>query len=225
MLAIIFIAGVLHGLGPDHLAAITAVAGAGAGFHRIAACALRFALGHALVIAAAGGAALAGRQLLPATWEVRFDLFAGTLLVLAGAVFLVGLATRRIVAHEHLHSHGVAAHSHFHLHFKSSTAHTHIAAHSHVHDISSLALGALFALGGSRTVLAIAPLALAHSIVESSLRITAFAAGIVIAMVGFGAAASRVLRSQALSVQRMGFLTGALCIAAGSWTIVSHLHR
>jgi sulfite exporter TauE/SafE len=86
-------------------------------------------------------------------------------------------------------------------------------------------LGAVFALGGSRTVLAIAPVALAHNLTESCLRVSAFAAGIVIAMVVFGAAASKLLKSSAFTLQRVAYLTGALCIAAGTWTIASRLHH
>jgi cytochrome c biogenesis protein CcdA len=219
MLAIIFAAGILHGLGPDHLAAITAVAGVGSGFHRITACALRFAAGHAVVIAAAGAAALAGRQLLPVGWEIGFDVLAGTVLILGGMVFVVALARGRVTMHQHVHSHRAVPHRHVHLHFKSTSR------HRHVHDLGSVMLGALFALGGSRTVLAVAPVALAHNLAESCLRIAAFAAGIVIAMVFFGAAAAKFLRSSAFSLKRLGFVTGALCIAAGTWTIASRLHH
>lgn len=225
MLALIFAAGVLHGLGADHLAAITAVAGAGGGFQRITALAARFALGHALVIVLAGAAAFFGRGFLPPLWEKSFELLAGALLVVGGVFLLVGVLSKRISAHSHSHDHQGAQHGHFHFHFGRA------AEHHHVHGILTVLLGALFALGGARSMLTAAPIALSHDGYEFFLRIAAFTAGIVISMTLFGALARLLLNRGNRSMvadpltrmRRLSFLTACLCIATGVWTILSRV--
>ena len=82
LIILIFLAGVLHGFGPDHLAAITALSAVRGGTRRLVFFSTRFAIGHAAVIAAAGLAAHFGRGLLPQIWEARLDVAAGSLLLL-----------------------------------------------------------------------------------------------------------------------------------------------
>jgi hypothetical protein len=212
-----FAAGVLHGLGPDHLAAITALAGADSGFQRIISCALRFALGHAMVIALAGGAALLGKELIPAAWEIAFDVLAGTLLVVAGVVVFVAFATGYITLEHRVHIHGKSSHRHSHLQLRFWSE------HRDIHDLKSITIGALFGLGGSRSVLAIAPLALSHSVGDCCLRIIAFTLGIGLAMTAFGAVASRILRFRFITPQSMALLSAILCIVTGCWTIAGRL--
>ena len=224
MLALIFAAGVLHGLGADHLVAITAVAGAGGGFQRITAFAARFALGHALVIVFAGAIAFFGKRFLPPLWERNFELLAGTSLLLGGVVLLVGLLTNRISLHHHDHDHGGMPHSHPHFHFGGAKS------HRHVHGVFTVLLGAMFALGGARTMLTATPIVLASDAFEFFLRIAAFTAGIVISMTLFGALArllvnrgSNLLGDPLTRMRRLSFLTACLCIAAGVWTIASRV--
>jgi nickel/cobalt exporter len=224
MIALIFLAGVLHGLGADHLVAITAVAGAGGGFQRITAFAARFALGHALVIVLAGAVAFFGKRFLPSLWEKNFELLAGASLVLGGVVLLVGLLTKRISVHRHAHDHHGEPHSHLHFHFGGAPS------HRHVHGVFTILLGAMFALGGARTMLTATPIVLAHDGVEFFLRIAAFTAGIVISMTLFGALArllvnrgSNFLGDPLARMRRLSFLTACLCIVAGLWTIASRV--
>jgi hypothetical protein len=225
MLALIFAAGVLHGLGADHLVAITAVAGAGAGFHRITVFAARFALGHALVILLAGAVAFFGKRFLPPLWEKNFELVAGASLVLGGVVLLVGLLTKRISLHSHHHQHEGVPHSHLHVHFGRTES------HHHVHGVFTVLLGAMFALGGARTMLTATPIVLASDGFDFLLRITAFTAGIVISMTLFGALArvllhrgSKFMGDPLVRMRRLSFLTACLCIATGVWVIVSRVH-
>src|SRR2546423_11453119 len=170
LLALIFLAGVLHGLGPDHLAAITALSAMGGGATRLIFFSTRFAFGHAAVIAAAGLAAHFGRGLLPAAWEVRLDVAAGSLLLLAGVATLAALAFGKVSIHSHVHSHphakgasaGGPAHRHLHLHLFFRDA------HRHGHGRLAAALGALFALGGVRGLLAVVPIAVSQRLAVSA---------------------------------------------------------
>jgi ABC-type nickel/cobalt efflux system permease component RcnA len=225
MLALIFVAGVLHGLGPDHLVAITAVAGAGGSLQRITSFSARFAFGHAIVILLVGSAAFFGRRFLPPLWERNFELLAGGLLVCGGIVLITGLVTKRFSLHRHAHGHGPEQHSHMHLHVGRAER------HRHVHGISTVLLGGLFALGGSSSMLAATSAVLAQNGLEFFLRIAAFTAGIVISMTGFGMVTRALLNRGKASPEgdplarmpRLSFATACLCIVAGAWTIFSRV--
>jgi len=189
LLAMVFVAGLLHGLGPDHLAAITAVGVvAGQGFRRIAFLSVRFAAGHAVVIGVAALLAHFGRMAMPVSWERGFDLAAGGLLILTGVAMIVGLITGHLSVHSHLHHHSAAGHRHVHAHFGSR------ATHQHRHGSLAFVLGGLFALGGARSLLLIVPVALAQTFAVSLLRIAAFTLGIVVSMAGYGLVAGSMLR-------------------------------
>ncbi len=222
----IFIAGVLHGLGPDHLAAITAFGAAtGGGFRRVTYFALRFAAGHALVICVAGLAAAVGRGVLPAAWERRFDLAAGALLVVTGVLLLAGVITGHIRFHAHEHLHAVGSHRHWHLHLRRAPE-----SHQHRHGVLAAVLGGLFALGGLRSLLLVVPVTLAATFTLSLLRIALFALGITVAMVAYSMLATGALarlERGAASSARLGHAvsvaTALFCIFAGALTVAERL--
>lgn len=222
LLLLIFLAGILHGLGPDHLAAITALSAAnGADARRLLFFSTRFALGHAAVLAVAGLATRYFRVSMPAGWEHGFELGTAWLLIVSGAAMLFALAAGWLTVHSHPHEHSRGAHRHFHAHL--------FGAHEHRHGHGKLAatLGGLFALSGTRALLAVVPAALAATALISFLRVGTFSAGIVAGMLAYGLIAgralSRVERSAETSAPGGGFassriafvLSGALCVAAG----------
>jgi ABC-type nickel/cobalt efflux system permease component RcnA len=225
LLSMIFFAGVLHGLGPDHLAAITAFgAVAGRSFRRITFFSIRFAAGHAVVLAAAALVAHFGRTALPLSWERRFDLAAAGLLLLTGIVLLVALAMGKVSIHAHAHEHPGGVHEHFHAHFHGKEE------HGHRHGKLAFALGGLFALGGARSLLVIVPVAVAGTAFVSFLRIATFTIGIAASMVAYGLAASSVLgkTSEAIGNQRLFFrlstaAVALFCIIAGLITLGERL--
>ncbi|MGA2991260.1 MAG: hypothetical protein ABSD88_12360 [Candidatus Korobacteraceae bacterium] len=196
-LFILFSMGLLHGIGPDHLAAITAFgAAAGGEFRRVVFFATRFALGHAVVLVVAGVLGQMANLMLPHEWERRFELFGGLLLVATGLVLLAGLISGKIRVHTHHHEHTGSMHHHFHLHLSPAGTHT-PAKHPHPHGSTALGLGALFAMGGARSLLTVAPIALARTVTESVLRIGIFCLGIVVSMVIYGWLTQRALQSLA----------------------------
>jgi hypothetical protein len=229
LLAMIFGAGVLHGLGPDHLAAITAFgAMAGNSFRRVTFFSVRFAGGHAAVI---GGAALFahfGRMALPLRWERGFDLGAATLLIVTGLALALGLITGRLSIHSHGHHHGPGEHRHVHAHFGSP------AEHQHGHGRLAFLLGGLFAMGGARSLLLIVPVALADTFAASMLRIAAFTLGIVASMTAYGFVAGGFLaRANEASSNpgRQQFIfrlttsgVAVFCVVAGLIALSERLH-
>jgi len=227
LLGAVFFAGALHGLGPDHLAAITACGAASGGqFRRLAFFSVRFAAGHAAVLLLAGLLASFGRIALPATWERGFELFAGWLLIAAGTALFAGLATGRIRIHAHGHAHGSRHHRHFHLHLFDQQR------HEHAHGRLTVALGALFALGAARSLLAVVPVAMARTSAESMLLVATFALGIVCSMVAYGVLAGRMFArlsgvdgsgpASAGALRAASFATALFAVAAGLLAVFPH---
>ena len=105
--------GFLHGLGADHLMAIATLSvhpdGAPDGVERREPIrvAVRFALGHALVLlVGAGGVLLLGWQ-IPALVERTGEIVGGVLLILMGGFTLWVVAAERLYGHTH-HAGGVS---------------------------------------------------------------------------------------------------------------------
>ena len=230
LLGMIFLAGVVHGLGPDHLAAITAFgAVVGRDFRRLSFFALRFAGGHVVVIAGAALLGHAGRKALPERWERAFDLTGAGFLIITGVALLAGLVSRRVALHAHDHEHhGIGPHQHFHAHFGNTEE------HRHGHGQLAMVVGALFALGGVRSLLLIVPVAMSGTVVVAGARIAAFALGIAVFMCAYGLLAGRVLsgatektrspRGQVWAMRLASAGVGLFCIAAGLMTLSERLH-
>src|ERR1700675_2463028 len=141
LLALIFLAGMLHGVGPDHLAAITALnAAGGSDSRRLLFFSTRFALGHAVVLAVAGLATYSLRVSMPPAWEHGFELVTAWMLLVSGAVMLLGLASGRLTVHSHPHEHSGGAHRHLHAHLFGARR------HQHAHGKLAATLGGVFAL-------------------------------------------------------------------------------
>jgi hypothetical protein len=193
--------GFVHGLGADHLMAIAALSTNGQGESvkgRAFGVALRFACGHAILLAAGASAVvLTGWQVSSAV-ERGGELAGGLLLVVLGGVGLWALATGRGVVYGHAHRHGEPAHDGWHLHLGTPDRHPHATAHSHLPTI----LGAVFAVSGLRALTLLTPFGetatLAGSLVTVLGLVAIFAAGLMLAMCLFGLVLARLLSSRAL---------------------------
>ncbi|HEY0839194.1 MAG TPA: hypothetical protein VGD74_03310, partial [Vulgatibacter sp.] len=103
--------GLLHGVGPDHLAALGTLASRRGSVRDAIGVALRFGAGHAGVLAAGAVASLALGLVIPEAFERAAELFGGSLVALLGAAAVVEAMGLRV----HRHPHG-DAHDHDHLH-------------------------------------------------------------------------------------------------------------
>lgn len=228
LLLTIFLAGILHGLGPDHLAAITAFgAVVGHDFRRVAFFSIRFAAGHAVVLLGAALLAHFGRLAMPVSWERGFDITAACILLLTGLAMFAGLITGHISVHSHTHHHHHGDHQHVHAHLGDR------AQHEHAHGRLAFLIGGLFALGGARALLVIIPVALAQTLTESLIRVTAFALGIVVSMAAYGLVASGLLgrtqdvaspQRQALVLRITTAAVASFCVVAALLTLHDRLH-
>jgi hypothetical protein len=211
--------GFMHGLGADHLMAIAALSAGPGGeaavalpAHRTRAVgvAVRFAIGHALLLAVGAGALVALGWSLPLVVERGGEMLGGTLLVVMGGVGLWGLAAGRVYGHTHLH--GAESAPHWHLHVGRPERHPRATMHSHLPTI----VGAAFAISSLRALtllspfgdrLGTAPLPLLLGL------IAVFGIGILLSMSLFGIAFARLMSAAAIA--RLG-RAAAIVMAAGS---------
>ena len=175
-----FLLGARHGAGPDHLGAVASLVAGGGGARKSLGLALRFALGHSLVLLLAGGGLAAlGGHLSPA-FERWTEAGGGVLLIALGLASLRS-TTRYVHSHVHTHEGGI---EHAHPHPHEGIEH---AAHVHIH--AAAALGGAFALSGLPShLLNVAPLLAARGLLARGLCVGAFGAGIVATMTACGLA-------------------------------------
>jgi len=219
ILLTLFTLGLLHGLGPDHLAALAALVSKDANEHaarrRLAWLGVRFGLGHVTTLLLLAGVVWALGRNIPDGWQRGLEQAGAVVLIFLGGWLLAEVFRRRVVAHSHAHSHehshGPLEHDHWHLHV-GSKAH---AAHRHPH--LAMVVGGLMGFSGARALLLAVPVVLAQSAFDAAGRILAFGLGIMVSMALAGwlahAAFSRLARTPAyarLLVSATGLLSAAL---------------
>ena len=143
-----FLLGLRHALDADHVAAVTSLAGARDGLRQALRTGLSWGVGHALVIAVAGGTLVALQTSVPERLALLSELLVGLMLVALGVVALASALSRRLHAHEH--EHGGIRHVHLHFH---PIPHRGEVAHQHPHPfrlaLRPFLVGSLHGLAGS----------------------------------------------------------------------------
>ena len=216
--------GFLHGLGADHLMAITVLSAGESGVDgsgRVSfGVAARFAFGHALLLC--GGAVfvlMLGWQ-IPLAFEQVSEVFAGGLLVLLGSVGLWAMQTGRLYGHAH--SNGQLVRPAWQRHLGRQGGHSAERRHSRLPTV----LGAVFAVSGLRSLTLLAPFEKVSTVNSSLLilvlLILVFAVGIMLSMCLFGVVLARVWPSR--NMTRIGkpafFVTAVASILLGLYWIV-----
>ena len=181
--------------------------------------AVRFAAGHALLLAIGTAALLTLGWSLPLVFERAGEMLGGTLLILLGGVAIWGVCAGHIYGHSHQHGNEPAAH--WHLHVGPRDRHPAARAHSHLPTI----IGAAFALSSLRALTTLAPFGgsvEAASFGTLLVLIAVFAAGILLSMSIFGVAFARAM--SAAVAARLGqvatIVMGVSSVALGVFWIV-----
>jgi hypothetical protein len=205
--------GFLHGLGADHLMAIAALSLGASGDSpalrrtRALGVAVRFALGHAMLLAVGAGTLIILGWSLPLVVERGGEMLGGILLILFGGLGLWSVAAGRVYGH----THGQGRGAHFHLHVGRRDHHPLPSAHSHLPTI----VGAAFAVSSLRALTMLAPFgsrADSASLPTLLVLIAVFAIGILMSMSLFGVAFARLMSATAM--QRLGRAAGAITAMA-----------
>jgi nickel/cobalt transporter (NicO) family protein len=186
---------------------------------RALAVAMRFAAGHAVLLALGAGAAIALGWSIPAVVERGGEMAGGVLLIVLGALALWGVGAGRVYGHSHRH--GSERAPHWHLHMGRRDHHPGGRAHSHLPTM----IGAAFAVSSLRALAVLSPFggaALARPLPVLLGLIAVFATGILLSMSIFGVALARLMTVRV--VARLGHAAGALMgassIALGTYWIL-----
>jgi hypothetical protein len=207
-------AGGLHVVtGPDHLAAVSALAAGSP--RRSWILGLRWGLGHSLGIVLLGALALILQRGCgidtAAGWS---DRVVGAVMVLLGLWALRRALGRRL--HEHPHSHDGHTHEHAHVHIHLGL---HDGAHRHTH--APYAVGILHGFGGGAQLFGVLPALAFPDLAGASLYFASFVVGSLAAMAGFASVVGALSRS---GPQRFGKAFAATCAlascAVGIWWLV-----
>jgi nickel/cobalt exporter len=224
--------GFLHGLGADHLMAIAALAvrprhGAARPSVTPFDVAVRFAIGHAVLLLAGAALVLILGWQIPAVVEQTGERVGGVLLISMGLFTLWVVVSDRLYGHSHGHEHEAhhAHDHHVHWHFHFGRREAHPAPKQHAHGAG--ALGAVFAVSGLRALTLLAPAlqgGAAASLVTLLYLVGVFALGILLSMSLVGIVLTRVLGSPWI-VRTVGRSAAAITacgsIALGVYWLVS----
>lgn len=161
--------------------------------------ALRFAVGHAVLLALGAGIVLFFGWQIPVRFEQGGEFIGGCLLI--GLGLMVGWLTvsGRLYVHAHAHDAGEqGAHSHWHLHV--GRQHSHRPA---VHTMLPGLLGAVFAVSGLRALILSLPLwntaGGTNHFWSLLFLVTIFAVGILISMSLFGIVLAHTLANRRMT--------------------------
>lgn len=181
--------------------------------------AMRFAAGHALLLALGAGALIALGWSLPIVVDRGGELAGGVLLIVLGAVALWGVGAGQVYGHSHLHGREQAPH--WHLHIGRRERHPRAGTHSHLPTI----VGAVFAVSSLRALAVLAPFGdrmAARPLPVLLGLIVVFAAGLLLSMSIFGVAFARLMTARV--VARLGGAAGGAMavssIALGAFWIL-----
>lgn len=213
--------GFLHGLGADHLMAIAALSLATplgpARYARALGLAVRFAVGHAVLLAFGAGLVLFFGWQIPVRFEQGGEFIGGCLLIGLGLV--VGWLTfsGRLYVHSHVHDAGAhGAHRHWHLHFTWwGRRHSH---RPSIHTVLPGVLGAVFAVSGLRALVLSLPLWNAagsgHHFWSLLFLVTIFALGILMSMSLFGIVLAHTLADRRMTGHVARFSAAATAVGS-----------
>jgi hypothetical protein len=223
--------GFLHGLGADHLMAIAALSLGAAGETlalqrtRAFGIAVRFAIGHALLLAIGAGALVMLGWSLPIVVERGGEVLGGGLLIVLGVIGLGGVLSGRVYGHSHRGDSRMRLSpepaAHWHLHIGRHDHHPPPSAHSHLPTI----IGAAFAISSLRALTLLAPFGegiAASPLSTLLLLIGVFGVGILLSMSLFGVAFARVMSAAVAARLGQGaaVVMAAASIALGVFWIV-----
>lgn len=182
--------------------------------------ALRFAIGHALLLGLGAAALVILGWSLPLVVERGGEVLGGVLLILLGVAGLWGVAAGRVYVHSHLHRHEPSPH--WHVHIGRRDCHPLPSAHSHLPTL----VGAAFAISSLRALTLLAPFGGrvdATPLPALLGLIGVFAVGILLSMTLFGVAVARLLSARIIAGlgRAAALLMAAASIGLGAFWIFS----
>ncbi|MFC4766179.1 sulfite exporter TauE/SafE family protein [Effusibacillus consociatus] len=179
ILSVGFILGMKHALEPDHVIAVSTIAGHSKKLWRSSLVGVFWGIGHTATLFLVGMFLILMKNEIPAKWAMSLEFLVGIMLAYLGITSMLSLRKRKIHVHEHEHSGFV--HKHFHSHER-------IGSHDHTHQdvsyVKSMVIGLVHGLAGSAAMVLLA-MATVSSVWEGLAYILVFGAGTVVGMLCF----------------------------------------
>lgn len=210
--------GLLHGVGPDHCLAIGALAARG-GLREALRVAVRFGLGHTVVLALLATLAVVAGVAIPEAWESALEVVGGLSLLALGVWTLASGPASELVPHVHA----------------DGTTHAHAGVEADARPLAppstgrwlSGVMGAVFGLSGVRGLVLLLPFATRQHRVALVLGVLCFGLGVVLSMVGVGwltqRAATAATQRASRAAKGLRLLVGVASVLCGAYWVVSHL--
>lgn len=201
------IQGVRHALEPDHLAAVSTLAGDRPGLRSGFWLGASWGLGHTLSLVAFGGTLCALGAHLPQRWGAAFELTVGLMLVALGVRAVIAAAKEGSTGFHHAHAHHGLVHAHL-----GPKAHVHTG--KWVFATQPLLIGLVHGLAGSG---ALSALVLAE-LPDTSHRlgfISLFAIGSVVGM----ACLTSLVSAPLAKLRRAGAWASRVLVVVGLLTV------
>lgn len=215
--------GATHALEVDHMVAVSAFVGGRPRTGAALAFGVRWGLGHAAAVLAAGALLAWSGLTVPPAAEGWAELGVGVMLIAVGC--WAAWTSRRLHVHEPV-VHGGPEHAHVHLHAHDPAHHPH--RHRHVdparrHRHLSTLVGAVHGLAGTAPVIALLPVTLIESPAAAIGYLAAFGIGTTVAMGGYAVVAALAVRRAGASLRRArtaAWVTaGASVLVGGFWVV------
>lgn len=212
-LSLAFLLGLVHAFDADHVMALSVFASSERGAREGIRVALRWAVGHGVIVLGFGIALLFLGKSLPASMRVPSERLVGVVMIVLGGTVCTDLLRRRSHLHFHLHD-DLLPHAHWHSHENAG----------HRHQHGAVMLGAVHGLAGSAPILAVLPAA-ARSPALGVAYLALFVVGVALAMalvsgiIGhFAGELSKRAQIRGLSMLRASCASGS--IALGLWLLM-----
>lgn len=185
LFALAFGLGLLHALDADHIAAVSGMASHRAGLKSSVQFCLRWALGHGTVLLIVAGAVFLLGMAIPDDLSALAEQAVGAVLIGIGAMIFHDLYRKRAHIHFHRHDH-LPEHAHWHTHNHPCDASGKHDDTAHRHPHTATMVGALHGMAGSAPLLLLLPLGQMTSPWQGVLYLLVFSIGVVMAMLLFG---------------------------------------
>ena len=222
VLGLALLLGIRHATDPDHLAAVTTLAGGDAKPSATAAARLGLAwgAGHALTLLALGVPAILAQPYLPAWLQRAAEALVGLVIVALAARLLLRWRAARLHVHVHKHAGGVR-HAHVHAHPRGlgTPHHDHHADPARIRTpAAAFGIGLLHGVGGSAgpALLLLASLE-SKALAVGSLLVLVFGTAVSMCALstGFGIALARAPERPAL--RQVTPILGFSSLCFGAW--------
>ncbi|WP_223428519.1 hypothetical protein [Tateyamaria pelophila] len=182
------VAGMIHALEADHLAAVATLSSEGGGRRRLVLRGATWGLGHTITLFLICAAVIQFSMVLTPSRAAAFECAVGVMMVVLAGNMIRKMKRNKV--HFHAHDHGDGLHVHAHSHATANLPHARDP-HDHAHSfpVKALLVGLLHGAAGSAALIALA-LASAQTPTQALIYVLCFGLGSIVGMAAMSSLAA-----------------------------------